>query len=97
MSKSPSHETFVLLSQAALREWRNDDEEDFADWFEKIYVDADWCGWYLNATKTFGIGKTNNVLESYNKTIKTYVCIYACMYACMYVCMCVCIYAFMNK
>ena len=79
MGKSPSHEKFVMLSQAALREWRNDDEDDFADWFEKTYVAEEWCGWYLSATRALGIGRTNNVVESYNKQMKTYVCIYACM------------------
>lgn len=78
LAKSPTRQTFQVLSQVAVAQWRSNNEESYADWFESIYLRSDWGGggWYCGAPPKLGIGRTNNALEILNRRIKRLVNVY---------------------
>ena len=80
MSQSSTKQILRHLCAAALREWREQGETIYADWFEKTYCDERWDGWHGTASGVPGTASTNNPMEGYNKAIKGTVSAHLCCY-----------------
>lgn len=68
--KSASKEAFKAMTDAALKKFKEDDENEFATYFKACYLSDRWCGWYVGFMPIRNVGFTNNAMESANAKIK---------------------------
>ena len=68
--KSASKEAFKAMTDAALKKFKEDDENEFATYFKAFYLSDRWCGWYVEFMPIRNVGFTNNAMESANAKIK---------------------------
>ena len=70
---SVNHQIFNNLAEIIIEKWRIDGFVDAATKFRDGYLCDQWKNWYIGSIPEAGQGNTNNLLESFNGTIKALV------------------------
>lgn len=69
LSKARSAKQFKALSKLFLEFWIQQNEQDYAKWFEGIYLGDTWGNWFYVAAAA-GITPSQNALEAHHRVIK---------------------------
>ncbi|EGZ13596.1 hypothetical protein PHYSODRAFT_335356 [Phytophthora sojae] len=69
LSKARSAKQFKALSKLFLEFWIQQNERDYAKWFEDIYLGDTWGNWFYVAAAA-GITPSQNALEAHHRVIK---------------------------
>lgn len=64
-----STEEFKAVAKLCTERWRADGQDDYANWFENIYLSEPWSRWYTMSAIP-GILPSQNALEAHNGVIK---------------------------
>lgn len=65
-------EFFRTLSTAIIKNWQNNGEHEYAQWFQKVYLHRRWCNFNIGSLP-IGVQPDNNSLESLNRVIKNWI------------------------
>jgi len=67
---SPNLNVFSNLAKLIIKNWVTNGYVEPATKFADGYLCSQWCNWYIGSVGKPGVGVTNNLLESYNNSIK---------------------------
>jgi len=69
LQKCADENSFHKLSAAMFRKLADDKEDELSEYLKEWYFSDDWKNWFSGALPIVGVGRTNNPMEAFNRSI----------------------------